>query len=82
METLHISDKSFSYPDFAPLLSAPVRIQIDKKSKQYVRGVSCPHCYNVKSSSQKEKYANRQKQVDIANATGKTHFGNATKVIG
>ena len=54
----------------------------DKKSKQYVRGVSCPHCYNVKSSSQKEKYANRQKQVDIANATGKTHFGNATKVIG
>ena len=40
------------------------------------------NCYNVKSSSQKEKYANRQKQVDIANATGKTHFGNATKVIG
>ena len=56
--------------------------KIDKKSKQYVRGVSCPHCYNFKSSSQKEKYANRQKQVDIANATGKTHFGNATKVIG
>ncbi len=54
----------------------------DKKSKQYVRGVSCPHCYNVKSLSQKEKYANRQKQVDIANASGKTHFGNATKVIG
>ena len=54
----------------------------DKQSKRYVRGVSCPHCYDEKSSSKKEKYANRQKQVDIAKATGKTHFGSATKLIG
>ena len=37
METLHISDKSFSYQDFAPLLSAPVKIHVDKKSKLKIK---------------------------------------------
>ena len=37
METLHISDKTYSYRDFSPLLSAPIKILIDSQSKQKIK---------------------------------------------
>ena len=37
METLRILDKIYSYQDFAPLLSAPIKILIDNKSKQRIK---------------------------------------------
>ena len=49
METLHISDKSFSYQDFAPLLSASVRIHVDKKSKLKIKK-SYDHLVNILSN--------------------------------
>ena len=51
METLHISDKSFSYQDFAPLLSAPVRIHVDKKSKLKIKK-SYDHLVNILSKGE------------------------------
>ena len=37
METLRISDKIYSYRDFSPLLSAPIKILIDSQSKQKIK---------------------------------------------
>ena len=37
METLRISDKIYSYQDFSPLLSAPIKILIDSQSKQKIK---------------------------------------------
>ena len=51
METLHISDKSFSYPDFAPLLTAPVKIHVDKKSKLKIKK-SYDHLVNILSKGE------------------------------
>ena len=40
--------------------------QADKLEPEYERGVSCPNCFNKKTPDQKKRYANRQKQVDLA----------------
>ena len=51
METLHISDKTFSYQDFATLLSTPVRIRLDKKSKLKIKK-SYDHLVNILSKGE------------------------------
>ena len=38
----------------------------DKLKEEYERGVSCPNCFYEKTPEQKKRYADRQKQVDLA----------------
>jgi len=52
----------------------------DKSSIHYVRGVSCPSCFDKKTSEQKKRYADRQKQVDLAKAKNGTHIGPKEEV--
>lgn len=47
----------------------------DKQHKRYVHGVSCPHCYNKTSAGQRERFAERQKQMDLAKSRGEQHIG-------
>ncbi len=47
--------------------------EIDMKSPMYLRGVSCPNCYNDKSDKQKKCYSVRQNQIDIAESKQKNH---------
>jgi UPF0176 protein len=37
--------------------------------------VSCPNCFNEKTPAQKERYAERQKQVDLAKSRNEKHIG-------
>ncbi len=46
-----------------------------KQSKHYVKGVSCPRCYNHTSTTQKKRFADRQLQVELANSRGEKHIG-------
>ena len=46
----------------------------EKKSKQYVEGISCPKCHDYLTNSQKERFAMRQKQILIAKKMGKKHI--------
>ena len=48
----------------------------DKASEQYVQGVSCPHCYDKTSAEQKERYAQRERQIQLAKTRGEQHLGN------
>jgi len=52
----------------------------DKKSSKYVRGVSCPNCHDHKSEDQKKRYADRQKQMDLARQRNKKHIGPKEEV--
>ncbi|MFK8041254.1 rhodanese-related sulfurtransferase [Congregibacter sp.] len=52
----------------------------DLKSPDYVRGVSCPHCINQQSDEQRERFAERQRQVDLAKARGEQHIGEASLI--
>ena len=47
----------------------------DKNSEHYERGISCPNCFNMKTPDQKKRYAERQKQVDLAKLRNEKHIG-------
>lgn len=47
----------------------------DKKSDQYIPGVSCHHCYSKTSNIQKVRFNERSKQVKIAKKRGEKHLG-------
>jgi UPF0176 protein len=49
--------------------------EADKHEEEYIRGVSCPNCFNSKTSDQKKRYADRQKQVDLAKLRNEKHIG-------
>ena len=47
----------------------------DKLEEEYVTGVSCPNCFNTKTLDQKKRYADRQKQIDLAKLRNEKHIG-------
>lgn len=54
------------------------RMPITEQEKQhefYTKGISCHHCYDTKDCSQTERYAERQKQINIAATKGQKHIG-------
>jgi len=46
----------------------------DLESSYYVKGVSCPYCYHSTSQTDKARFAERQKQIDLAKKRGTNHF--------
>ena len=52
----------------------------DKKSDKYIQGVSCPHCYDKTSESQKKRFLEREKQINIAKSRGEHHIGGEVKL--
>jgi len=49
----------------------------EKEHSHFVAGVSCPHCYDKHSEEQKSRFAEREKQVKLAQARGGEHIGGA-----
>lgn len=47
----------------------------DKASEYYQPGVSCPKCHNKRSERDKARFAEREKQVRLAQDRGKKHLG-------
>lgn len=47
----------------------------DLKSDLYEEGVSCPGCYHTRTDEQRARYAERQKQAQLARARGEAHIG-------
>ncbi|WP_101676122.1 oxygen-dependent tRNA uridine(34) hydroxylase TrhO [Alloalcanivorax mobilis] len=47
----------------------------DKASPLYRQGVSCPRCHDESSAEQKARFAERQKQIDLARQRGEAHRG-------
>lgn len=52
--------------------------EADKQSPLYQRGVSCPHCYHQTTDDQKRRYAEREKQIQLARQRGEAHIGQET----
>jgi len=53
----------------------------DKEHEHYEKGVSCHHCYDEKSDEQRERYAQRQKQIAIAKEHGEEHIGGEMQAL-
>ncbi len=47
----------------------------DKRAPEYMPGVSCPRCYHRLTPEQKERFAERQKQIELARQRNETHIG-------
>ncbi|MDX3774733.1 rhodanese-related sulfurtransferase [Chromatiaceae bacterium AAb-1] len=46
----------------------------DIASEYYVKGLSCPHCYDKTTEEQRASFAERQKQVELAKQRGEKHI--------
>ena len=52
----------------------PITVE-DKHSEHYMEGISCPHCFAKLSPEQKQRFSERQKQVQLAKLRGEQHIG-------
>lgn len=50
-----------------------------KKSAHFIAGVSCPRCYDQLTEDQKSRFAEREKQIQLAKARGASHIGADSK---
>jgi UPF0176 protein len=48
----------------------------DQASDRFQPGVSCPHCHDKLSTSQKMRFRERQKQMELARERGQAHMGD------
>jgi UPF0176 protein len=51
----------------------------EKTLETYQEGLSCHHCYGKVSDEQRQRFAQRQKQVQLAKARGEEHIGSAAQ---
>ncbi len=47
----------------------------DKLSEKYLLGVSCPRCYDHQAPEQKQRFQERQHQIELAKSRGQVHLG-------
>ena len=48
----------------------------EKQHEKYQRGVSCHHCFDTQTPEQRKRYAERQRQIQIAEKRGEAHIGS------
>jgi UPF0176 protein len=53
----------------------------DKRSDKYMQGVSCPYCYDKKTEKQRKRFAERERQVQLAKSRGEEHIGSDVNEI-
>ena len=51
----------------------------DRASPEYQPGVACPQCASKTSARDKSRFAERQKQIALAQARGEVHIGAGKK---
>lgn len=52
----------------------------DRASEHYIPGEACPHCIDNRTEEQRERYRERQRQVEKAAAEGRQHLAQAISV--
>ncbi len=53
----------------------------EKNSEQYQQGVSCPHCYDKVTAKQRQRFLEREKQVQMSKQRGEEHIGSSARDI-
>ena len=49
--------------------------QNEMNCSQYIKGISCPYCYNKLTNEKKSSVIERQKQIELAKLRGEDHIG-------
>ncbi|MBL4822523.1 MAG: rhodanese-related sulfurtransferase [Colwellia sp.] len=53
----------------------------EKQGEHYVKGVSCHRCHDKVTDEQRNRYAERQRQISLAEARGESHIGGDVQTI-
>ncbi|NRB23015.1 rhodanese-related sulfurtransferase [Shewanella sp.] len=53
----------------------------EKASEAYVQGVSCPHCIDTISDKQRQRFEERERQMQLAEKRGEAHIGSDVKAV-
>ncbi len=53
----------------------------EKQKPEYLEGVSCHHCHDAVTDEQRARFAERQKQIELAKARGEGHIGNEAQAV-
>ena len=53
----------------------------NKRSEKYIKGVSCPNCFDNKTKVQKLRYMSRQKQISLAKERNQNHIGPRVETL-
>ena len=48
----------------------------DKQSERYMAGITCPRCYDDQTDEQRQRFAERQKQIQLAKSRNEQHIGS------
>lgn len=48
----------------------------EMQHEKYEKGVSCPHCFDKQTPEQRQRYIERERQVQLAKARGEAHIGS------
>ncbi|MFD2166478.1 rhodanese-related sulfurtransferase [Thalassotalea euphylliae] len=57
-------------------------LEEDKEKPEYEKGVSCHHCFDKTTEEQRARYAERERQMQLAKERGETHVGSdAAKIL-
>lgn len=46
----------------------------DKQAETYQRGISCPHCHEMVDNERRARFAERQRQIELARQRGEDHL--------
>lgn len=49
--------------------------EAEKESEHYVKGISCHRCHDKVTDEQRNRYAERQRQISLAEKRGESHIG-------
>ncbi|MEH6462388.1 MAG: rhodanese-related sulfurtransferase [Shewanella psychromarinicola] len=55
--------------------------EAEKQSEAYVQGVSCPHCIDNIPQEQRQRFIERERQVQLAKQRGEAHIGSDVKQV-
>ncbi len=57
-------------------------LEEDKARSEYTKGVSCHHCFDKTTPEQRSRYAERERQMELAKQRGEIHVGSdAAKIL-
>ncbi|MBC6905659.1 rhodanese-related sulfurtransferase [Saccharophagus sp. K07] len=60
--------------NLCPGCRLPVREE-DKQSEKYLEGIACPRCFDKQTPAQRARFAERQKQMELAKKRNQPHIG-------
>lgn len=52
----------------------------ERESDKYQKGIACPHCYDKVSDEQRERFAERQRQIEFSKSRNEEHLGVSLEV--